>query len=193
MAADFTTNVEMRGTSKELLAMLKVLRKFETEKHDQYAKSHDCEYVDDVRIGGANEYSDSSSYDLEDMNDDEWLEFIEENGCEIYADIGGPWGVFCFLDEIDLFRDMAEAAPNAEFEGSISGFNTGGDQDAEFRLVDGLLHCRYAFLGDECDDEEFDEDDEAWDDDERLDWTSEETYNPITKKIFDDEWKGWDD
>jgi hypothetical protein len=194
MAADFFINIEMRGSNDEVLEMLKVLRRYETEKHEQYVNSHDCEYIEGVRIGGARDDSDSSGYDLEEMSDDELIEFIEENGCEIYADASGPWGRFSFLDEIGLFIDMADTAPNAEFEGSISGFNTGGDQDAEFKLVDGLLHCRYAIPGDNFAEYD-DEDEDDWDDDEyeELDWTSEETYNPLTKKTTNDEWDRWEE
>ena len=100
------------------------------------------------------------------------------NGAGVFVSASGPWGSFGYLDEISLFEDMAVAAPNANFQGSISGFNTGGNQDAEFELINGLLHSRYAFQGDEYyDDEEYE-----YDDEKEIEWVFEVIFNPITKE-----------
>lgn len=194
MAADFYTEMELSGTKKEVLAMLKIIRKYETENYERYKNHRDCAYIEGVSISGTNDDNDGDVYDLEDMTDKELLEIIDENGCQICVTASGPWGRFGFLDEIDLFRDMAEAAPDAEFDGNISGFNAGGDQDAEFELVDGLLYCRYAFPGDEYLDDEDDEADEDWDDkDDEIEWTAEETYDPVAKKIIESDFDNMED
>ena len=181
MSADFNTFIEIHGIKEEILAMLNVLKKYETDMFQQYKEKHNCEYIESVQI---NNNRDMFLYKnlkiLDSLSDEELSKFIDscENG--VFVSASGPWGVFGFLDEITLFDDMAIAAPNAYIHGSISGFNTGGDQDAEFELIDGLLHSRYAFQNDEDWDEYYEE----YEDDEEteIEWDFEVVFNPVTKE-----------
>ena len=183
MSADFNTFIKMNGTKEEIMAMLKVLKTFKNEKREQYREKHNCEYIDFIQVNNNSDmFFDKNLKSLDSMSDEELLKFIAtcENG--VFVSASGPWGSFGYLDEITLFDEMAIAAPNATFQGSISGFNTGGDQDAEFKLIDGLLHSRYAFQGDEYYDE-YDDNGEDEDEDEEIEWDFEIVFNPITKEV----------
>ena len=82
---------------------------------------------------------------------------------------------------------MAEAAPNATFQGGMGGFDPCGDHCAAFELKDKKLSCKYASRehgwGDDEFDEEWDEDDddENWKE-EKPDWHTEVVYDPVNKK-----------
>ena len=182
-AADFNTGVTLRGTREELLAMLKVLKSYATEKHEQYAKERNCAYLNSVYL--ARYQSAGLGQRINDMTDEDMLNLIDTCKNVIDVDASGPYGRFGFLSEVDLFREMAEAAPTASFEGGMGGFSTGGDQAAAYELKDGLLYCKYAEGEDweeydEDEDEDWDDDDEDWD--AEPDWTEEVVYDPIAKK-----------
>jgi hypothetical protein len=124
---------------------------------------------------------------MSDLSDDELMAYIESKKCTICVEAGGPYGVFGLLEEIHLFHEMAEAAPNASFDGGMGGFGTGGDQFASFELKDGLLYCKYSLPSDDewDEDENYDEDDDSdddWDEDEEPEWDTEEIYDPVKKK-----------
>ena len=184
-AADFNTGMTLRGTREELLAMLKVLKSYATEKHDQYVKERNCAYLMSVFL--ARHQSAGLGQRIDMMTDEDMLDLIDECKNVIEVDASGPYGIFGFLSEVRLFLDLAEAAPHATFEGGMGGFNPGGDQVAAYELKDGLLYCKYA----EGEDAEWDEEDEDWDDDddedwedEEPDWTDEEIYDPVARKFI---------
>ena len=191
-AADFNTSAQIKGTREDVFAIVKILKSYATEKHDQYSKSRNCQYLQSAYL--ANQDTVGLGQRINYMTDEDLFEFIDSSNCDVIVGASGPYGHFGFLDEVKIFRDMADAAPNASFVGGMSGFNPGGDQDAAFELKNGLLYCKYAF-GDEedCyDDEEYCEEDEGLDeDDEDCDdcaneepiWTYEEVYNPVAKRI----------
>ena len=184
-AADFNTGMTLEGSRDELLAMLNVVKDYVTKKRYQYRENRDCAYLMSAHINGPNESGLGAH--LSEMNDDDILKFIDNHNGVVEIDASGPYGVFGFLDEVDLFRDIAEAAPNAKLVGGMGGFNSGGDMAASFELKDGLLHCKYFQGEDEEYWEDEDEDEEDWDEDDdweykEPDWTDEEVYDPVKKK-----------
>lgn len=70
---------------------------------------------------------------------------IAKTGFEIEAE--GPYGRFAFLDEMGLFTDMADAAPNAYFNGHMYGESDGAGccESAFAELKDGTLSMRYEY------------------------------------------------
>lgn len=145
MSADLNTFIKMEGTREELLEMLKVLRKYATDMHEQYKNHRDCGYLENVCASGADE-----EVDLEDVTDEELEEFLETSGTELTVDASGPWGCFFHPAEIGLFEAMADAAPNASFEGSIDGFVTGADVNCCAVFKDGVLNLSNFMIPDEA-------------------------------------------
>lgn len=184
-AADFNTSAKIKGTKEEVLSILKVLLNYNTTKKEQYNKKRNCPYLTSVYIHGSKEKGMGTR--LAPAEDADLLKFIEENNCEIVADASGPYGSFGLLEEVDIFHDMAEAAPTASFSGGMGGFGTGGDQFANFELKDGLLYCKYSLPSDdelnedEYEDDESYDDDDDWEDEEPI-WDEEVVYDPIKKK-----------
>lgn len=148
MSADLNTFIEMRGTREELLEMLKVLRKFATEMREQYNYHRDCGYIEWVSAEGGD-----GKVRLDDITDEALEEFLETSGTELKVDASGPWGSFYHPAETGLFEALADAAPNASFEGSIDGFVTGADVNCNAVLSDGVLHLSNFMIPDEAWDE----------------------------------------
>ena len=120
------------------------------------------------------------------FTDEELMAFIDSKNCSIFVEAGGPYGVFNTLERVLLFHEMAEAAPNATFQGGMGGFDPGGDHCAAFELKDKKLSCKYASSEHGWEDDEFeedwDEDDEDNWDEEEPDWHTEVIYDPVNKK-----------
>lgn len=183
-AADFNTGATIQGTRDEVFAILKVFHSYATEKHEQYSKKRNCAYLNSVYVGG--EKTTGLGNRINFMSDEQLLSMIEENNCTITVNASGPYGRFNSLEDVDLFRDVAEVAPNAKVSGGMGGFDPGGDQCATFELKDGLLYCKYANgYGDECwNDEDWDDDEDDWDEEEP-NWDFEEVYDPIKKEVVE--------
>ena len=186
-ASDFNTGARIQGTNKEVLDILKVIHSYETDKREQYREKRNCPYLMSVQISGDDDDFNQQKH-LSDFSDDELIAYIEDKGCVVCVNASGPYGIFGLLEEVDLFHDMAEAAPNATFSGGMGGFGTGGDQCAGFELKDGLLYCKYSLPSDDewDDDEDYDEDDDLDEDDDWEDqepeWDDEVVYDPVKKK-----------
>lgn len=70
-----------------------------------------------------------------------------EDTVEISA--SGPYGRFVKLNDIPLFREMAEAAPNGEFRGEITGFTSYTEQSLKCILKNGILQIDTYFEANE--------------------------------------------
>lgn len=176
MAADFNTEILMKGTKEELLAMAMVLIKYATEMHEQYIKEHNCAYLESVYINGRNSVSE--------ITDDQLNEIIENSNGTINVEAMGPYGVFGLLEDVRLFEDLADSSPDAYFEGLIEGFSAGGDESCKGILKDKKLYLYEKYPEDEWDDldedEDWDEEDDTFEEDDE--WDDETIYDPITKK-----------
>lgn len=185
-AADFNTGAELRGTNEEIFAMLMVARSYGKEKRAQYQEKRNCPYFMSVYVNEGDEFHLRKN--LLNLSDEDLMEFIASRNGVVSFEASGPYGVFNGLDSVDVFHEMAEAAPHAQISGGMGGFSPGGDEYANFELKDGLMVCKYAhphWDEDFEDDEEFDED---WDDEddfedmEEPEWDEEIVYDPIAKK-----------
>lgn len=156
--ADFNTVMTVKGTKEDLEKVTKVLMKW-VEKQAQYVEERNCAYFDDFRMSKINsteiaEYSMNADGSF--SNEEAIQDFIANAGNEVCIYMSGPYGCFGLLDEdITLFEEMAEVAPNATFSGEMSGFNPGGDQTKQGTLKNKMLyiyviedmdeHCEYSY------------------------------------------------
>ena len=143
MSAEFDTTVTIKGSEDELKALLKVLRYYQDEMYERYCNGEECAYLEDFSA-----------------SDEEILATAKNNGGSVEFEIIGPYGYFVDPDEIELFDDMAKAAPNSYFKCHVEGFNCGADIDYTYELKDGEVNQESKFFP-------FDEDTE--DDEERID------------------------
>lgn len=183
-AADFNTGALIKGTQEEILAALKIFNKYVTTKHEQYAKERNCAYLMSCYVSYDGEQGMGTR--LTNMSEEDLIKFIEEHDNKVLVSASGPYGRFGSLSDVDLFKEIAEAAPHATVSGGMSGFNPGGDQIAAFELENGLMKCKYHEGEQEWDEDEDGEDwDDEWDEEdfEEPDWDYEEVYDPIAKKI----------
>lgn len=145
MSADLNTEITIQGTKDELLAMLKVLRYFETEKYEQYRTQHNCGYIHSLKVRNG-----SDSYNLDTISDDELHTLIGDVSSELSISAAGPYGSFPSLEDVGLFEALAEAAPTASFNGQCAGFVTGADVSLTAELIAGALYLSNYYV---CDDE----------------------------------------
>jgi hypothetical protein len=114
----------------------------------------------------------------------------------------GPFGRYHELNDVDVFRDMAHAAPNAAFEGTISGSTTYNCQTLKATLKNGLLHISTYFEDNEIaqniytdyfrDELPYEEmvsvfrlDEETFDEDSYEEFTFGEIYEDFTQWDYD--------
>lgn len=124
--ADFYTSILAYGTEAELTAMLQVLRRYSCVAKAQYQTSRDCWYLD------TNEF--------DTLSPEKIAEFIGDGRLKLL--IPGPYGVVYdpFSDYQVLFTDLADAAPMAQFDIRMEGFDVGGDLSAAAVLRGGKLY-----------------------------------------------------
>lgn len=127
MQADFEFEMKLNGTQEELVAMLSVMRSYANGEKPAYFS-----FTEAVR-GGAR-------IDLEDADEDEILEFLSNNEGAVEITASGPYGHYGVLNDVDVFRDMAEIAPEAEFTGEISGSRTYSEESLNCKLENKILY-----------------------------------------------------
>ena len=164
MSAEFFTEIEMKGTSEELTAILKVLQLFATERKERWSKTRDCAYIEYVEVE-----EDPSGQAIDKLKEDELAALVEEMDDTLHVNFSGPWGVRG-MKKAGVFQAMAEAAPNAWFEGNVNGFISGADVDIYTSLEDKMLYVSESYPPFGSDDEDEAEDEETW------------FYNPIAKQ-----------
>ena len=143
MSADLNTEITMKGTEEELFSLVKVIQSFENEKYEQYNTKHDCGYIEFCRIiEGEADFSktQSNGKSLEELSDEDIHSLISKANGEIRILASGPYGVFFNISEVELFQEMACAAPTAYFNGFSSGFVTGADVSLTGELKEGILY-----------------------------------------------------
>ena len=130
--ADFDLEMTINGTNEELAAMLTVFQK--------YLKGEKGVYFDYPSVNRGDE-----DCDLEEMTQEEIQEFLDGSEGEVEITAGGPFGHYAMLNDVDLFRDMAEAAPDASLEAKITGITTYTQESLECNLENRILHINAFF------------------------------------------------
>jgi len=133
MTADFEFSITIHGTIEEIFSILEVMTPYTTGKKSAYFD------FPNITVNEEELY-----IDFED--EDELRAAIEESNGTITLSAGGPYGSYCGLDEIDIFRDMAAAAPNASFDGEITGGTSYTEESIVCELKDKILHVSSSFL-----------------------------------------------
>ncbi len=130
--AEFDVRIKLKGNAQELSAMLGVIALY-----NEGTKGVRFE-LDEIRKGNVSERFYS-------LNADKIRAFAESADGEIEVRGLGPYGHYGYLNDVDIFRDMAEAAPHAEFKAEISGHTTYTWQRMNCELKDEDLHIYAEF------------------------------------------------
>lgn len=84
-----------------------------------------------------------------------YFSFVQTEQCDdgsLKISALGPWGHYGVLNDVDVFRDLATAAPGASFKAKISGSTSYTQQELEASLENGILHiCTYYEGNEEAD------------------------------------------
>lgn len=123
MQADFKMKAEFCGSEKELRDMFIVLDHYrETEERKPYFENVQAQQATD----GDTVIEVTTSGD------------ISGNGT-LRLTANGPFGIYDELNDVNYFREIAEAAPNAHFYAEITGFTSYCTSGLKCELKDGLL------------------------------------------------------
>ena len=140
MTADYQLDITMEGTTDELKSMLGVVGLYTGEKPQSFSF---------IKVSG-------KEIDLKNLTD-EIINEVSSSG-KVTLTALGPWGSYGELNDVGLFREMAEAAPKAHFNAEISGSGTYEVQNLKCELKDGLLNITTYFESNEAAGEEYAED-----------------------------------
>ncbi|MBQ9994458.1 MAG: hypothetical protein IJP17_07080 [Clostridia bacterium] len=135
--ADLDFSLKIKGTPDEIIALLKIMR--------QYSEGGEVYFsFTTVTIDGQ-----AFRFSSGEENDEEIFAAARAAVNPVNITASGPYGRYGMLGDVDIFRDMAESAPSAEFFGVISGFAGYADQSLTARLADGKLHISTSYLSDD--------------------------------------------
>ena len=133
--ADFDMSMTLRGTADEITVMLKEFKRYCGRDTEAYFSMPSAEIGDE--------------HVVLDPDDEEFESMLEKAQGELTVSAAGPYGKYFELNDVDVFRDMAKAAPNASFEAGIEGFTSYTEQKLDCELKDGILHISTFFMSNE--------------------------------------------
>lgn len=162
MSADLSTEIKITGTKEELTNMLKVIFNYTTINYEQYKQTGVGLYLDLVTVKSNNKKIKIT----QNTKESEIEEFSNSLKTTLELEAGGLYGSIGSFDDIAsnsekiplsiredlkqfpyisslspaLFKDLATAAPNANFKGIFSGFITGADVSLEAELKNKKLY-----------------------------------------------------
>ena len=134
--ADFEFGITYRGTQEQMLTLLDIIRKYDNGTGDIYLSFTNLVVKNKRCVLGINK-------------DEEILAAIAESDGEISFSATGPYGRFSDLSEIDIFRCIAEATPDASFDGTIEGFTSYTEEKLACELKNGILYTDTSFMANE--------------------------------------------
>ena len=140
MTADYQLELTMKGTSEEFKGMLGVLALYTGDRPQSFSG---------IRVSG-------KEIDLKNVTEDIISEVSSSGSISITAN--GPWGSYGELNDVGLFREMAEVAPNASFTAEISGNGQYEVQNLKCELKDRMLNITTYFESNDAAGEEYAED-----------------------------------
>lgn len=129
---NFTLNMTLRGTNEELTAMLNVFLSYYEKKNNMALSGGE------VMRGGAcaviARYSGDRGY-----APDKITEWAAGHDGDVNISSVSFYGAYNLVESHDVFREMAEAAPQAEFSAVVSGVSTYTEQRLDCDLKNGEL------------------------------------------------------
>lgn len=123
MNADYYLKLKIFGDEEQIKGMLEIVGKYD-ETGIQYFKS--------VEVN-------EKSIDFSNIP----AEVIASESVIITAK--GPYGDYYELNDVSIFRDLAEAFPQGKFIGNIDGCGTYESQSLDCELKDGMLYINTCF------------------------------------------------
>ena len=130
MTADFNLSMTLIGEKSDIRKMIEVFTHY---CHGGNRKA----YFVQVEINGKSYHDPKDIAKLRKLTDKQ-IAAISVNG-EVKIEAAGPYGYYCELNDVELFREMAEAVPNAKFVAEISGYQQYSDQNLNCALEGGKL------------------------------------------------------
>lgn len=123
MNADYYLKLKIFGDEEQIKGMLEIVGKYD-ETGIQYFRS--------VEVN-------KKSIDFSNIP----VEVIASESVIITAE--GPYGDYYELNDVSIFRDLAEAFPQGKFIGNIDGCGTYESQSLDCELKDGMLYINTCF------------------------------------------------
>lgn len=137
MQADYSTEIEVSGSSEDLKKVIYILKKIEVKDFDAYLLRIKLKTNDHTaRLEELKEESDIDA-------------FLAKSNGTLNVDAAGPWGHFSTLADAKIFETIAEAAPAVSMTGKTEGMTTYTEESIEAKLTDGILHLRSDFEANE--------------------------------------------
>lgn len=141
MTVDFNTTLILNGAPEENVEMFRIFSQYSDNRVKGAYLS--CATVD----------ADDKTYHLSISNPEDLCEIVRTATAPVKLEALGPFGCYSGLDDVDIFRDIAEAVPQSAFTGQISGGTSYTEELLECELEDGLLHiCYFCLNNDELPD-----------------------------------------
>jgi hypothetical protein len=81
----------------------------------------------------------SQKLGLKDANRGDIFQLLSQKNHPVHISAAGPYGHYNFLNDVDIFRDMAEAAPEATFTAEITGGRTYSKEWLRCKLENKIL------------------------------------------------------
>lgn len=163
MSADFTTTIEVFGSKEGIKKFLEVIRYYEEDRLKQYQarEPYYVDYLEWVKVCEGKNFEEKKATRLKDVKDIEKYVSELKKG-ELSIDASGPYGRgFATLDEIDLYKDLADKLDDSvEFEGCSYGFDSAGRQSLSAIYKNGKLEVSLDFESEEDDEYEDEEEDD---------------------------------
>ena len=130
--ADFDLNISIDCKHEDMFALVEVF------KH--YVDGNKGVHFNFVKLNNGND-----TVNIEDLSLDKLKEFIEECEKTLSIEALGPYGHYMELDDINVFREMSEAAPDGHFSAEINGCTSYTEQSLHCTLEDKILHVKTYF------------------------------------------------
>ncbi len=124
-SAYYETTGKMKGSSRNLADMIGVILEYTQGLKDAY-------FMDLIFDNGTEKKK------AEELADKALAAFVGDTE-EISFSAGGPYGKYDELNDVDMFRKMAEAAPAAYLNVSVDGQDSYAQEEMQCRLQDGIL------------------------------------------------------
>ena len=136
MTADFQLEMTLMGEQADIKNMLEVFAHY-SNRGDREA------YFNFIKLNGKSIDFGDDKIDLENITDEHVVD-LSSSG-EVKVGASGPYGRYSELNDVGLFREMSEAAPNGRFVAEISGFQQYSEQNLKCRLEEGKLYITTFF------------------------------------------------
>ncbi|MBQ2377299.1 MAG: hypothetical protein II297_02740, partial [Clostridia bacterium] len=153
MNVELNTTIKIKGTSEELFSMLKALKAYEVEYSAYYSHAY---------VGAITVKNSKTTHAVCKMEDNDINKFLSNVGKEITIKAEGMF----IPDDCDLFQVLAEAAPQASFEGYIEAFGDDTEDCLKGILKDGelsLSHSRFDGFDEESEEPVYSKEKEVYD------------------------------